>query len=502
MVKYNYNLKKYNLRSNRKIGKWTLARQIGVGGNGEIWTCRDNQKQEYAIKFLKWGSGEAYKRFFDEVTFMEQFGSIHGVLPIIDKYIPEYSKRYNNPQLPFYYVMPLAESAEKRMQKAGIDERIAIIQEVLAMLTYLHAQGIAHRDIKPANILFYDGGYVLSDFGLVFFNKKTMKTPVGAKLGAKWTISPQMERDAVHADKFKADVYSMAKTIWMILTGDMKSFEGQYIPNSIVSLRQYISTDKYLYPLEILLAQCTDHNENTRPTAVELEQKFKEWIAINNSWSRQNLLQWQEVQERLFPTIVPTHAEWYDINDIVNILRLLGQYNSQNHTFFPDAGGLDLTDADLSHEKGCIELHCNGLVYVVKPKRLSFEFINSEIEWNYFSLETELLENITPDYPKDYYSEEFCEMTALDYRPLELLNNMSKEEYDRIHPRHIIRYFRGSFVMFHKDSIYNHLISQYKGDHEKLGLQEFRTQISKLANKYKGENMITIEEKLKNKKKS
>ncbi|ERI88615.1 hypothetical protein HMPREF1981_00470, partial [Bacteroides pyogenes F0041] len=56
-------------------------------------------------------------------------------------------------------------------------------------------------------------------------------------------LPSQMERDAVHANKYKADIYSMAKTIWI-------AFEGQYIPNSVVSLRQYISGDIYLYPLE------------------------------------------------------------------------------------------------------------------------------------------------------------------------------------------------------------------------------------------------------------
>jgi len=496
MRKPKYNLKVYNLRPNRKFGQWTLAKQIGAGGNGEVWICRDNQKKEYAIKFLKWGDGIAYKRFYDEASFMERFGSIQGVIPVIDKYIPQYSKRFDNPKLPFYYVMPLAESAEQIIHTASINEKITIIKELLTMLTSLHAQEIAHRDIKPANILYYNGSYVLSDFGLVFFNKKTSKTPVGAKLGAKWTISPQMERDAVHADKYKADVYSMAKTIWMILTNDMKSFEGQYLPNSMVSLRQYISDDSlYLYPLEKLLSRCTDYNEGIRPCAMELEQQFNEWININNSWSLQNLLQWQEVQENLFPTIVPTHAEWTDINDIVNILKLLGKYSSQNHTFFPDGGGLDLTSAQISHEKGCIELHFDGLVYIVKPRRLSFEFINDEIEWNYFSLEAESLPAITPNYPAEYYSEEFCELYALDYQPLKLFETLSKDELERLRPRHITRFLHGTFVLFHKDSIYNHLISEYNGEHEKLGLKRFRTQIAMLAEKYRGENMITIEKR-------
>ena len=133
MVKYN--LKKFNLKSNRKITQWTLVRQLGGGGNGEIWICRDSQKQEYAIKFLKWGTGDAYKRFFDEVSFMEQFGTIKGVMPIIDKYIPEYSRRNDNPNMPFYYVMPLAESVEMRLKQATVNEKIGIIQEILAMLT-------------------------------------------------------------------------------------------------------------------------------------------------------------------------------------------------------------------------------------------------------------------------------------------------------------------------------------------------------------------------------
>ena len=71
--------------------------------------------------------------------------------------------------------MPLAESAEQIIQTASINEKITIIKELLTMLTSLHAQNIAHRDIKPANILYYNGGYVLSDFGLVFSIKKPPK---------------------------------------------------------------------------------------------------------------------------------------------------------------------------------------------------------------------------------------------------------------------------------------------------------------------------------------
>mgnify|MGYP007038490816 CR=1 FL=1 len=66
-----------------------------------------------------------------------------------------------------------------------------------------------------------------------------------------------MEKDAQSADRFKADVYSMAKTIWIILTGDEFSFGGQYIANSEIGLSRKQKCNIYLYPLDKLLAQCT-----------------------------------------------------------------------------------------------------------------------------------------------------------------------------------------------------------------------------------------------------
>lgn len=67
MSKQKYNLQNYRLAVNRKINGWTLSRKLGRGGNGEVWLCRNANKEEYAIKFLKWGTGDAYKRFYDEV---------------------------------------------------------------------------------------------------------------------------------------------------------------------------------------------------------------------------------------------------------------------------------------------------------------------------------------------------------------------------------------------------------------------------------------------------
>ena len=156
--------------------------------------------------------------------------------------------------------------------------------------------------------------------------------------------------------------------------------------------------------------------------------------------------------------------------------------------FFPDSGGLDLTDVTISHEDNCLELICNGAIYVVKPTRLFFEFINSEYEWNYFILETGPLEPHSENLRNDAYFEELAELSPLDYRSL---SEISKIQQDKpgMSWRHIVRYLHGTFLFFHKDSIYNQLICQYDGGHERYGFTDFRLFIEELAKKFKGATM-------------
>lgn len=207
-------------------------------------------------------------------------------------------------------------------------------------------------------------------------------------------------------------------------------------------------------------------------------------MRINGNWERQNLIQWQEVQEQLFPSYVPSHAEWTDVDDIVSVLNLVGQYDSLNHLFFPDGGGLDLTGASKSYEHGCMELYFEELVYIVKPKCLSYEYIENTCEWNYFYLELDELNAVTPDFPIEFYAEELCEMPPLEYHPLEAMENMSQQDYVRLRPRHIVRFLKGSLVVFHKNSIYNRKVAKYQGEHSKYTVSDFRQYIVQLADEY------------------
>ena len=50
-------------------------------------------------------------------------------------------------------------------------------------------------------------------------------------------------------------------------------------------------------------------------------------------------------------------------------------------------------------------------------------------------------------------------------------------------------------VAFHKDSIYNCIISKYKGEHSKYTADGFRQLIAGFATKFSGETMKSLREK-------
>lgn len=204
---------------------------------------------------------------------------------------------------------------------------------------------------------------------------------------------------------------------------------------------------------------------------------------------------WKSIHEKIFGSVIPKHYEWTGINDIVSVLNMIGGIANSNHMFFPDSGGLDLEGAKESYEDGCMELLV-GISHVIRPKLLIFESIDEEYEWNYFRIETDYLKpsGVYEDVDAEDYSEEVCELSPLNYVDS---YHWEQNEYDgeKLPPtaRPLVRYFKGSLVIFKKSSIYNNNPSTYDARHNKMSAAEFRQYIAD-ACKYvsseieKGEN--------------
>ncbi|MEK4439906.1 MULTISPECIES: protein kinase domain-containing protein [Niallia] len=479
--------KKWRYINDRYVYKPKL--KLGQGGNATVYIARiakEKESKEFALKILDDSPNnfsEKIERFKIETELVMSIqNEINGVIPIYDFNFKE------NESEKFWYIMPLATPINEHFTyDTSIDEKVKCIIEISRVMTQLHRKDIVHRDIKPSNIYFYDNSYALSDFGLVDYPEKSDLTRIGEPIGAKATIAPEMKIDAINADGKKADVYSLAKTLWMLLVGKDYAFEGTYNPESeLMGLRKFYKS-MHLVELEQLLIDSTLDNPYLRPSIEEFSQRLIGWSNIYNDFKRSNLSQWRYIQERLFVKAIPKIAAWDDIDDIITVLNLLGSMPNLNHMFIPSGGGQDLDNAERATEVGCIRLKCGGGYYIIKPKRLIVESIDKDFMWSYFRLE---LDNLNPIFSTD--DNQMRELLTEDlpghYISWKNGNYGYYDDGSKLPGGYnlVDRFLQGSFVFFSKASVYNDIAGTYDARHNKMDAEKYRAYIEQMKKDYTG----------------
>jgi serine/threonine-protein kinase len=428
---------------------------------------------------FKGGLHRLYARFKDEVKIVQANSDIDGVLPIIDSYLPSDTEN----DLP-WFVMPLVQPIEKYLTGRSFESSIDVVLSIGKLLSQLHQRGICHRDVKPANILSKDGKFYLSDFGLADFPDKPAYTVQGERIGALATMAPEMKLHADEANGFAADVYSLAKTLWIFLTGRSDGFDGQYNPNSINGLRLLNLTEPtvdgvlvttpvslYVRPLDELLSTSTSDDPSERPTIEEFINELSSWIEIYKDFQKRNSLQWSDLQKRLFPFNVPQRAIWEGTDKIVEILNLFSSSDNLNHMLLPGGGGMDLLGCQIGDETDTIELIVSDkIVYSLKPKRLIFENFDYGLEWNYLRLESSKLDETGLAYVHRGHED------LVQIEPEKFVSRSYWEWNEHYNEalKFVCRYLEGDFLIVQKTSIYNRISYTYDGRHSQMNTDQFR----------------------------
>lgn len=483
-------LSKYNIIENNDDDV------LGEGGNAKVVRVDDKKSHEcFALKRLQQRSKEKITRFQEEIDIMANNGDIEGVMPIID---------YDKDNL--WYTMPIAEPVlnhiktvetnyDKHKPKLNWDKDtekpiFSIITDFVSLVgTFreLHAKGIFHRDIKPANIYYLNNRYYIGDFGLVDFPGNTHDfTKSDRGIGAIFTIAPEMKRTPKEIkDPGKSEVYSLAKTLWMLLTLDDKGFDGQYsYTNPKYALRlnpRY--KDTHLAEIEELLVDSTNDEPKMRPTIEDFQQRLNEWqrIVSDKKHIASAISDWNFLNKLIFKGQEAESSTWRDPQRIVEILNLLCLLPTDNHTIFSERGGLDMTSVEMAGEQGCICLHFGSYLYIVKPKSLYYETFSDYPSWNYMLLEAEPLKPIFDIRDSDTETEELVEDFPGHYiRPDCFVYGVY--DYDSGKPlpataRYICRIFKGELLIVLKTSFYNSLSETYDGRHGQCSPSQFREYI-------------------------
>ncbi len=443
---------------------------LGSGGNANVYNAtRKVDNKKVALKILHNKTKDKVFRFEDEINIMSKYcNTIDGILPIHDFSIEN-----------CWYTMPIAETIKTHIElNDNIGDLIDGIIELCDTLIELHSMNIAHRDIKPDNIYYYKNRYYFGDFGLVDIpdNPKDL-TKNTDRIGARFTIAPEMLRFPKTADGKKADVYSLAKTLWIILTGKEHGFEGQYnILDDNISLN---STDKlkevHLVEIHELLLEATKNSPQERPSILEFKNKLIEWKTTYGDILKEQRSNWNFIIKYLFANNRPTTCIWTKIHEIVYVLNIISKLPVLNYMVFSDQGGMDFLKAEKANEEGCIYIYVRGMCYLVKPRSLILEVFNNS-EWNYFLLELEnqkpildssmgSVEYLVEDTKAHYVFAEYVQYGVYDYESGDRFPQGYKAVY---------RYINGKFLIVPKHGFYNSIISVTDGRHGDTSSFDFR----------------------------
>jgi len=114
---------------------------------------------------------------------------------------------------PPWFTMPLASASYE--YKLAADHSAGTFDarpwtDILAAVEELHRLGFVHRDLKPANVLFVDGRWVLSDFGLVLptMRDTTILTGTNAAYGSRHYAAPEQSVDFRNTP-LQADIFAL-----------------------------------------------------------------------------------------------------------------------------------------------------------------------------------------------------------------------------------------------------------------------------------------------------
>jgi serine/threonine protein kinase len=266
------------VKQGKMCGNWRILGKIGGGGNGEVYRCQNLDGMQAAIKILRRSRdrrGDRIPRFRNEIRFLRERRNYPGVLPMLDYALPD------NPVEPSWYVMPIATPLVNALGEAPpLPTVVDAIGQIALTLARLAADGVeGHRDIKPDNLFQLNDQRVIGDFGLVKYPGQETGTKQGRPLGPADFMAPEMRHDADTAKAQPADVYSLAKTLWCVATGQRYPPPGQLRSDRPELCLSAHVDDPRAVQLDPYIERCTSHEPAARPTMQELEDELMAWSA-------------------------------------------------------------------------------------------------------------------------------------------------------------------------------------------------------------------------------
>ena len=202
--------------------RYRAIKQIGQGGFGRTFLAIDEYKPSQpncVIKqFLPQAQGtnnieKAAELFKVEAAQLDELGHSHPQIPELLAYFTQDNQQYLVQEF-----IDGQNLADEITQNGAFTETqiIALLNNLLPVLQFVHSKQVIHRDIKPENIIRRsDGELVLVDFGAAKTITPTALSVMGTVIGTAGYTSPEQ---AIGKATFASDIYSLGVTCLNLLT--------------------------------------------------------------------------------------------------------------------------------------------------------------------------------------------------------------------------------------------------------------------------------------------
>ncbi|XP_013414081.1 dual serine/threonine and tyrosine protein kinase [Lingula anatina] len=200
-----------------KYGTPTFLRQIGEGGQGEVWEVTARDKANYALKLVgDPGSEDLLGKLALEIHYTRSISHEH-VMPVLGSFVIEKDGKQHLAVL--YELMESDVMHMLRNDPGDLKIRLGIGLQVASALNYMHSAGLMHRDIKPENVLLdSEKKAKLADFGLCKPLAMSNQTICGTPL----FLAPEILDKEGSYDP-SVDVYSFGILLWFLCDGRGKN---------------------------------------------------------------------------------------------------------------------------------------------------------------------------------------------------------------------------------------------------------------------------------------
>lgn len=278
------------LPPHRTLGGFYVHRQLGGGSLGTVFIVtrteerHDPNAERFALKVPDYDATAA--RSVSEADFLKLFREEAGALLSIPEHknLARFVTFDAGARPKPILVMELIEGirCDHLISSHGLSMTgaLGLIDGILAGLAAMHSVGVGHLDIKPSNVILRGGKEaVLVDFGLA--GRHIRPGCATAAYGAPeiWGIVP----DGVTATPLTADIYALGCLAFEVLTAkvlfdepsDIATVSAHLLHDGLPEPIRLLAQHPKLEPLGMFLFHCLRHNPTDRPSAEELQRKFR-----------------------------------------------------------------------------------------------------------------------------------------------------------------------------------------------------------------------------------